>query len=108
MKLGNPKSMKPRVENHAKGGYHAPLSNATGKHFHFFGACISVFPEDTNWRSAVLSRGSRRDQKRFHQAGVGKTANSLLKDGAKIHLKNDRNSTEERAENQESEKDRKR
>jgi hypothetical protein len=44
----------------------------------------------------------------FHQARVGKTANSLLKDGAKIHLKNDRNSTEERAENQESEKDRKR
>jgi hypothetical protein len=39
---------------------------------------------------------------------VGKTANSLLKDGAKIHLKNDRKSTEERAENQESEKDRKR
>jgi hypothetical protein len=26
----------------------------------------------------------------FHQARVGKTANSLLKDGAKIHPKNDR------------------
>ena len=92
-------SMNVGVENHAKGGYHAPLSNATGKHFHFFGACISVFPEDTNWRSAVLSRGSRRDQKRFHQAGVGKTANSLLKDGAKIHLKNRRlhKSTQTRA-----------
>jgi hypothetical protein len=38
---------------------------------------------------------------RFHQARVGKTANSLLKDGAKIHLKNDHNSTEERAENSE-------
>jgi hypothetical protein len=32
---------------------------------------------------------------------VGKTANSLLKDGAKIHLKNDRKSKEERAENPE-------
>ena len=85
-----PKHGKRGVENHAKGGYHAPLSNATGKHFHFFGACISVFPDGINWRSAVLSRGSRRDQKRFHQAGVGKTANSLLKDGAKIHLKNER------------------
>jgi hypothetical protein len=27
---------------------------------------------------------------RFHQAGVGKTANSLLKNSAKIHLKNER------------------
>ena len=37
----------------------------------------------------------------FHQARVEEMANSLLKDGAKIHLKNDRNSTEERAENSE-------
>jgi hypothetical protein len=28
VKLGNPKHVKPRVENHAKGGYHAALSNA--------------------------------------------------------------------------------
>jgi hypothetical protein len=28
VKVGNPKHVKPRVENHAKGGYHAALSNA--------------------------------------------------------------------------------
>jgi hypothetical protein len=42
------------------------------------------------------------------RARLKKRRMSLLKKGAKIHLKNDRNSTEERAENQESEKDRKR
>jgi hypothetical protein len=28
VKLGNPKQLKPMTQNHAKGGYHAPLSNA--------------------------------------------------------------------------------
>ena len=53
-----PKHVKPMTQNHAKGGYHAPLSNATGKHFHFFGACISVFPEGINDPWPALSRGS--------------------------------------------------
>jgi hypothetical protein len=35
VKLGNPKHVKPMTQNHAKGGYHAPLSTAAGKHFHF-------------------------------------------------------------------------
>jgi hypothetical protein len=80
VKLGIAKPSKRGVENHAKGGYHAALSNATGKHFHFFGACISVFPDGINWQSAVLSRGSRRDQKRFHQARVQETANCILEE----------------------------
>jgi hypothetical protein len=28
VKVGNPKQLKPGVANHAKGGYHAALSNA--------------------------------------------------------------------------------
>jgi hypothetical protein len=28
VKVGNPKHVKPMTQNHAKGGYHAPLSNA--------------------------------------------------------------------------------
>jgi hypothetical protein len=84
------KHVKPMTENCAKGGYHAPLSNARISQNRFSVACIQAFLRAKNWRLAVLSRGSRRDQKRFHQAGVGKTANSLLKDGAKIDLKNER------------------
>jgi hypothetical protein len=48
VKLAIAKPSKRGVENHAKGGYHATLSNAAGEHFHFSGACISVFPEGIN------------------------------------------------------------
>jgi hypothetical protein len=49
-----------------------------------------------HFRRASTTRGRhsheahQAPQTRFHQAGVEETANSLLKDGAKIHLKNER------------------
>jgi hypothetical protein len=58
MKSTIPKHVKQATQNHAKGGYHAPLSNAAGEHFLFFGACISVFPEGINDPWPALSRGS--------------------------------------------------
>jgi hypothetical protein len=49
---------------------------------HFFGQGISDCRHS--------DEGHQAPQTPFHQARVGKTANSLLKDGAKIHLKNRR------------------
>jgi hypothetical protein len=72
MKPGNPKSMKPRVENHAKGGYHAPLLIAAGVHFHFFGACISVFPDGINHLWPALSSGSKHSSNRISSSPRGR------------------------------------
>ncbi len=78
MKLAIANHGKPRVENHAKGGYHAALSNATGKHFHFAVACIPAFLRAINWRSAALSRGSPEASNSISSSPRGKNSKLII------------------------------
>ena len=70
--------MNAGVENHAKGGYHAPLANAAGEHFHFSGACISVFPEGINDPWPALSRGSPSTSNPISSSPRGKNSKLII------------------------------
>jgi hypothetical protein len=80
MKPGNPKSMKPRTQTFAKGGYHATLSNAAGEHFHFSGACISVFPEGINDPWPALSRGSPSTSNTISSSRRGRNSKLIIEE----------------------------
>jgi hypothetical protein len=80
MKLSIPKHVKPMTQNHAKGGYHAPLLIAAGVHFHFFGACISVFPEGINDPWPALSRGSPEASNSISSSRRGRNSKLIIEE----------------------------
>ncbi len=90
MKLAIANHGKPRVENHAKGGIMRHFQMHVYRKTDFKLLVYQCF----RWASTTRGRHSHEahqaPQTQFHQARVGKTANSLLKKGAKIHLKNER------------------
>ncbi len=72
--------MKPRTQTFAKGGYHAPLSNAAGEHFHFFGACISVFPEGINDPWPALSLGQKQASNAISSSPRGRNGKLIIEE----------------------------
>jgi hypothetical protein len=78
MKRAIPKHVKPRVENHAKGGYHAALSNARISQNAFSFACISVFPVGINDPWPALSRGSPSTSNTISSSGRGRNGKLII------------------------------